>query len=92
MRIVELGDCSMIIMKDSEDPPWVSVGDVYREASRGGKSIMVDIDQITSHYVVASDFIYSAGRLILYFDCPIPDRFHLHDKVSLGCFYPYNSN
>ena len=91
MRIVELHDYSMVVMKDSEDPPWVNVGDFYREAVREGKSIMVDIDQITYHYVVASDAIYSAGRLILYFDCPIPDRFHLHDKVALSCFYPYNN-
>lgn len=91
MRIVELHDYSMVVMKDSEDPPWVNVGDVYREASRCGKNIMVDIDQITYHYVIASDFIYSAGRLILYFDSPIPDRFHLHDKVALGCVDTYNN-
>ena len=42
MQIVELGDCSMVIMKDSEDPPWISVGDIYRKAVKYGKKILVD--------------------------------------------------
>jgi hypothetical protein len=84
MRIVELTDYTMVIMKDSEDPPWVSVGDVYREAKRGNYSIMVDIDQITYHYLVTDDYIYSGGRLMLFFGDAIPPRFHLHDRVEIG--------
>lgn len=84
MRIVELGDCSMVIMKDSEDPPWISVGSVYRSASRNGRNILVDSgDQLTSQYLESSDYVYTAGRLVLFFKDDIPSRFKLHDKVYL---------
>ena len=83
MRIVEISDYSMMVMRDSEDPPWVTVGDVYRRASKGGYPIMVDIDQLTFHYRETSDYIYTAGRLILYFKEKITDKFSLHDRVCL---------
>lgn len=84
MQIVELGDCSMVIMKDSEDPPRASVGDIYRRAVRYNCSILVDKDdQLTFHYLESSDFVYTAGRLVLFFKNDIPERFHLHDKVYL---------
>lgn len=84
MQIVELGDCSMVIMKDSEDPPWASVGDIYRRAVRYNYSILVDKDdQLTFHYLESPDFVYTAGRLVLFFKNDIPERFHLHDKVYL---------
>jgi hypothetical protein len=84
MRIVELGDCSMVIMKDSEDPPWVSVGYVYRSASRNGRNILVDLgDQLTIQYLESSDYVYTAGRLVLFFKDNIPPKFKLHDKVYL---------
>ena len=84
MRIVELGDNSMVIMKDSEDPPWKSIGDVYRRASRNGRSILVDLgDQLTIQYLESSDYVYTAGRLVLFFKDNIPHEFKLHDKVYL---------
>ncbi len=88
MQIVELGDCSMVIMKDSEDPPWVSVGNVYREATKYYRKILVDKgDQLTFNYLEASDYIYSAGRLVLFFKDTIPSRFQVHDKVYLTTSY-----
>lgn len=88
MRIVELGDCSMVIMKDSEDPPWVSVGDIYRQAYSNDKRILVDKgDQLTYHYLEAADYVYTAGRLVLFFKDAIPSRFQLHDKVFLTTNY-----
>lgn len=83
MQIVELGDYSMVIMKDSEDPPWENVGNIYRYADRYGLSIGVDVEQITMSYLESSDYICTAGRLILLFEDKIPDRFHVHDKVKL---------
>lgn len=84
MQIVEIGDCSMVIMKDSEDPPWINVGDVYRKAVKYGMMILVDVgDQLTFHYLETSDYIYTAGRLILFFKKDIPSRLQLHDKVFL---------
>ena len=88
MQIVELGDCSMVIMKDSEDPPWVSVGSLYREAYKYDRLILVDKgNQLTPEYLEASDYIYTAGRLILFFKDSIPLRFQLHDKVFLTTMY-----
>lgn len=84
MQIVELGDCSMVIMKDSEDPPWVSVGNLYRRASKKHRNILVDNgDQLTIQYLESSDYVYTAGRLVLFFKDAIPNRFQLHDKVYL---------
>lgn len=92
MQIVELSDYSMVIMKDSEDPWWGVVGNVYRHASKYGKHILVDIGQLTYHYLESSEFIYTAGRLILFFKDPIPPRFHLHDKVILEAVTPPYNN
>ena len=84
MQIVELGDCSMVIMKDSEDPPWKSVGSIYRFATENKRNIIVDKgDQITFHYLRSSEAIYTAGRLILFFKEAIPSKFQLHDKVTI---------
>ena len=84
MQIVELGDCSMVIMKDSDDPPWVSVGSVYRRAVRYNHTILVDKDdQLSFNYLESSEYVYTAGRLILFFKDSIPPRFQLHDKVFL---------
>ena len=88
MQIVELGDCSMVIMKDSEDPPWVSVGNIYRIAIKYNDTILVDKgDQLTYHYLESSDYVYTAGRLVLFFKDAIPSRFQLHDKVFLTTSY-----
>ena len=84
MRIVELGDCSMVIMKDSEDPPWRGPGDIYRKAKGISRSILVDLgDQLTHYYIESSDYVYTAGRLVLFFKEDIPERFKLHEKVYL---------
>lgn len=81
MRIVELSDYTMVIMKDSDDSFWNNIGDIYRKAKSLDVTLAVDVDQVTFHYLESSDYIYSAGRLMLFFKDKIPDRFHLHDKV-----------
>jgi hypothetical protein len=83
MQIVELGDYSMVIMKDSEDPHWFSVGDIYRSAKEYGGDIIVDIGQIALNYLRASESLYTAGRLVLFFKDHIPPRFCLHSKVTV---------
>lgn len=83
MQIVELGDYSMIVMKDSEDPPWESIGNVYRAAAYFNSTILVDVEQLTINHITSTDFVYSGGRLVLFFKDAIPERFHLHDKVVL---------
>ena len=87
MRITELGDCSMVIMKDSEDPPWITVGSVYRDAERYNSNIIVckpsDTDPIIQIHQVSSDAVYTAGRLILFFKDSVNPEFHLHDRVEV---------
>lgn len=82
MEIVEIGDCSMVIMKDSNDPPWVSVGDTYRKAVKKDKQIVVCRHGQTT-FRRASDCIYTAGRLVLLFKDSINAHFNLHDKVDI---------
>ena len=90
MRIVELGDCSMAIMKDSEDSYYMSIGAIYRRASAYNMSIIVDKgDWPTINYLETKDYIYSAGRLILFFKETIDSRFHLHDKVYVSNAWIY---
>ena len=98
MQIVELGDNSMVIMKDSEDPFWMSVGDIYRKAKNEEYSMAVGIFQYVNgsfehkhnNFQIASEYIYSAGRLILFFKEAIYPMFHLHDKVYIHNLYLYN--
>lgn len=83
MRIVELSDYTMVVMKDSDDSLWSSVGDFYRYAKEYNYPILVDKDQITHHYFVSDDYIYSAGRLILYFKDKLKG-FSVGDKIALA--------
>ena len=84
MQIVELGDNSMVIMKDSEDPPWVSVGNVYRHALNRKVNIVVGIHD-SGPFQEASESICTGGRLLLFFKDHIKPEFQLHSKVSLFC-------
>lgn len=88
MRIVELGENSMVIMKDSEDPPWISVGNTYRKAIRKGKKRNIRVwalKETPNLYVGmdSSDYIYTAGRLLLFFKDNIKPEFKLHSRVIL---------
>lgn len=96
MRIVELAENSMMIMKDSEDPPWVSVGQVYRLAQDHDNIISVakwGSDIVPTSIVYSSDYICTAGRLILFFPESLGSEWHLQDRVSLDLeskhFKPY---
>lgn len=86
MQIVELSDYSMVIMKDSQDPPWYGVGDAYRAAKKN-RSVIVVAKENKEHYITtrqfSSDSVYTAGRLVLFFTDPVDPDFHLHDKVYL---------
>lgn len=84
MRIVELTEYTMVVMRDSDDPPWINLGDIYREAESYNCKLFVDTgDQLTYSHLSTDEYVYTAGRLILYFEQKIPDRFHLHDKVTV---------
>ena len=91
MQIVELGDCSMVIMKDSSDTPWFSVGNIFRQAQRwkdyplkvrsinNGKNALA-----TSNWCTSSEAIYTGGRLVLFFKgVDIQHVFKVHDSVKL---------
>lgn len=85
MRIVELSDYSMVVMKDSDDPPWVNLGDIYRSAVAYNYPMFVDAgNQLTVDYISTKEYVYAAGKLILYFKNKIPEKFHLHGKVCIS--------
>ena len=88
MRIVELSDYSMVIMKDSQDPPWYGVGDVYRQANSGNKTIAVERllgedPDFNAFGQTSEEYVYTAGRLVLFFSDPVDSQFKLHDRVYL---------
>lgn len=95
MRIVELSDYSMVIMKDSQDPYWESVGNIYREAQR--KKMHIKVEFITNYYSlkpiresvsqISSEAVYTAGRLILFFSSPVSSNFQLNDNVEISVTY-----
>lgn len=87
MQIVELGENSMVIMKDSEDAPWVSVGNIYRNAIKMARNIIVAVEDANSvsHYQESSEAVYTAGRLVLFFEDSIDPAFQLHTKVQVFC-------
>lgn len=88
MTILELSDYSMIIVKDSEDPYWINLRGIYDYANRCGMKIIVDAgNQITYKYVIASEFLYSARSLVLFFKEKLDDRFHAGDKVTVSTVY-----
>jgi hypothetical protein len=74
-------------MKDSEDPWWLSVGDVYRQASAHSDTITIvkDIpDYPGSYYRKSKEFIYSGNRLLVLFPDRINDVFKVQDKVQVS--------
>lgn len=81
----------MVIMKDSEDPPWVSVGDIYRRAVKHNNRISVEkiLGNTTVCGQVSSEYVYTAGRLILFFTDSVCSEFQLHDRVYLRILYKY---
>lgn len=84
MQIVELGDCSMVIMKDSSDYMSFSVGKLFRrirEEEHADIEVAKAEDQ--SVWQTSSGSIYTAGRLLLFFKETIRPEFKLHDKVIL---------
>lgn len=86
MQIVELGDCSMVIMKDSEDPPWESVGKIYRKSLKQKSNIHVYQKEPPYDEMIASEAVCTGGRLILFFKDAIRPTFWLHEKVELDDF------
>lgn len=87
MQIVELGDNTMVIMKDSCDPPWISVGSVYREASKYKYNIEVRSSLNLRIVHIFDNYIYSAGRLVLFSEKEINPEFNLYDTVKLSCVF-----
>lgn len=72
----------MVIMKDSSDAFRFSVGHIYRSAVNNDYNIAVTKD-CSDAYLVSTEFVYSGGRLVLFFRDRIPSDFQLHEKVIL---------
>jgi hypothetical protein len=81
MRIVELGDYSMVIMKDSNDSFYHSVGNYYRMAKRNNYNMEVISARGRSPH--STDAVCTAGRLVLFFKDKVSDIFKIQDKVEI---------
>lgn len=85
MQIVEIGDYSMTVMKDSQDAWWWSLGSIYRYAKERDAHIGVhELKSKEAKMYMSKEAIYTAGRMILFFEDSIKDAFQLHDKVDLS--------
>lgn len=87
MRIVELTDYTMVIMKDSEDPPWISVGRIYRHSKKLSAPIRVALPTKVRRErgvtdIKSKDAVYNAGMLVLFFDNAIKG-YSVQDRVDL---------
>lgn len=85
MKIIELGDSTAVIMKDSEDYLWQSLAKLNDFAKRthsklGMRKAHTHIQQD------ASEFLYSGRRLFLFFKDNIKDDFDLGDSVEIYVF------
>ena len=68
MQITELGDNSMVIMKDSSDYRNMTVGHYYRKALQYGDNLCLCVAKADGgDWHRASQMVYTAGRLILFF-------------------------
>lgn len=83
MRIVELSDYTMVIIKDSDDSTWFSMSEKY-EACK--KPIVVWKDETNYSFIEqkSSDSICTAGRLILFFSDKVKSEFKVGDKVNIS--------
>lgn len=83
MKIVDLGEYSMAIKDGLEDSHcYRKIEDIYNYAKNNGISILVDKgNQLTYHYLVSSDYLCSAGILLLYFIDKIPSKYQVGDRV-----------
>lgn len=83
MQIVELEDYSMVIMKDSEDPFWASLGMVYRTLEERKMHFEVVKKGFPDIRQSPSEAICTAGRMILFFKDAVDKEFHVHDKIEI---------
>lgn len=86
MRIVELSEYTMTVMKDSEDPYWSSISGYYRTSLKHGLSICVakgDYPDEPENGVTSSDSVCSGGMLVLFFRDKINSEFKVGDKVQI---------
>lgn len=92
MIISELGDYSVIIMKDSEDKPWYSLNDTYTKAANNNLSIGIykylqkEGGRYKSVNMGSDNYIYSGRRLILFFKERVDKHFKVGDKIGIFIF------
>lgn len=88
MRIVEISDYSMTVMKDSDDPPWLNLAQLANIARNMKVCILVpyedsDDEWVRTHVTPVNDHVCTAGRLILFFADKIPKEYEKGSKVSV---------
>lgn len=88
MRIVELSDYTMTIMKDSDDPFWFTVSSMHEMAKNKSLNLFITSEEIgpmpkPHHSAIANDSLSSAGKLLLFSADKIDPSFKIGDKVYL---------
>ena len=85
MKIVELSDYSVIIMKDSEDPFYFSLSGYAVKARKEEYHIGMYKNNAMSPTLmqISNDFVCTAGRLVLLFGDKVKDCFQKGDTVRL---------
>jgi hypothetical protein len=90
MRIVELSDYTMTVMKDSEDPFWLSLSKIRNRAEKLHCKITVLKGKLEDYYPEKPEYeqksdevICTAGRMMLFFKDKISDAFNTGDKVDI---------
>lgn len=90
MRIVELSDFSMTVMKDSEDRFYKGLGEIQERVERYGSFITVvkEKQEVEDFHgtiqAEASESVCSGGKMILFFKDKL-EGFKVGDRVFLLC-------
>lgn len=85
MKVVDLGEYSIVIADDDRNRRYNAVEDVFNFANKYNRRILIDKgDQLTFYYLESSNYLYSGGMLILYFNSRIPTSYKVGDEVCLA--------
>ncbi len=86
MKIVDLGEYSMVIEGDPEESLYYrKIKFIYSFTKKFNRPILVcKGNQLTLHYLESSDCLCSGEILLLYFIDKVPSTFQIGDEVYVS--------
>ena len=81
MRVVELGDSSIVVEKGPEDREEFTIGSMFEDKTDPKVMIFVPSTSLMTYRI--NDYIYTEDTLIVYFKDSIPPEFELNARVGL---------